>query len=151
MVQAAQGRGLGVLVRLTEQRAGKMCGPISQPGEYAVEWRASDGDRKKRSYAAGAGVTGRFLAARIGKGKSKEWLYLFTTREGDWQDLVEEYRRRGGIETDLRSLTPDRHKRLQPGSGGVMPGGAPERIEPASAQLHRGSERPMCLGKARTH
>lgn len=104
MVYAAQTRGLGVLVRLTDQRAAKLCGPISQPGEYVVEWQAGKGDRKKRSYPTGACVKGRVLAARLGRGKSKEWLYLFTTREGDWQVLVEEYRRRGEIETDLRSL-----------------------------------------------
>jgi len=104
MVHAAQARGLDVLVRLTEPRARKLGGPIPQPGEYAVEWRASHWDGKKRSYAAGVSVKGRLLAARIGQGKSKEWLYLFTTGKGDWQELVEAYRRRGEIETDLRSL-----------------------------------------------
>ena len=42
--------------------------------------------------------------ARIGRGKSKEWLYLFTTLDLPADEIVQLYARRWNIETDLRSL-----------------------------------------------
>jgi hypothetical protein len=41
---AAQSRGLAVVLRLTDVRARKLAGPISQPGEYLVLWKASRWD-----------------------------------------------------------------------------------------------------------
>src|ERR1700722_3422762 len=41
---AAQQRDLGVLLRLTEVRAKKLVANISEPGEYAVTWKASRWD-----------------------------------------------------------------------------------------------------------
>jgi hypothetical protein len=101
---AAHQRGLPMLLRLTEQRARKLCGTINEPGAYAVEWRASRADAKGRDLPAGASVKGRVIAARIGRGKSQEWLYLFSTLATAWPSEVELYRRRGDIETDLRAL-----------------------------------------------
>jgi hypothetical protein len=105
IAHAAQQRGLRVLVRLTETRARKLAGPISQPGEYQLGWKASRWDGgKHRRVPAGAELQGRLIAARIGRGKSKQWLYLFTTLELAAEEIVALYSRRWNIETDLRSL-----------------------------------------------
>ncbi len=105
VAHAAQQRGLGVLLRLTKTRARKLVGPLSQAGEQAVIWRASrwDGGKQGR-LPADAAVPGRLIAARVGRGKSKQWLYLFTTLDWPVEQLVELYGRRWNIETDLRSL-----------------------------------------------
>jgi hypothetical protein len=102
---AAQQRNLGVVLRLTEVRARKLIGNVSQAGEHAVEWQATrwDGGKKHR-VAVGSTVTGRLIVARIGRGKSKEWLYLFTTLDLPADEIVQLYARRWNIETDLRSL-----------------------------------------------
>jgi hypothetical protein len=47
---------------------------------------------------------GRLLAARIGRGKSKQWLYLFTTLTMPRKQVLALYGKRWNIETDLRSL-----------------------------------------------
>jgi len=105
MAYAAQQRNLGVVLRLTEVRARKLVGILSQEGEYAVVWDASRWDGgKKRCVSPGSTVAGRLIAARMGRGKSKEWLYLFTTLELPAEEIVELYGRRWNIETDLRSL-----------------------------------------------
>lgn len=103
---AAHQRGLAVVVRLTQVRARKLLGePISQEGEHRVVWKASrwDGGQKHR-VPPGVAVEGRLIAARIGRGKSKQWLYLFTTLEAPADQVVALYARRWNIETDLRSL-----------------------------------------------
>jgi hypothetical protein len=105
IAHAAQQRGLRVLVRLTETRAHKLAGPISQSGEYRLRWKASRWDGgKHRRVPAGAELEGRLIAARIGRGKAKQWLYLFTTLELSAEEIVAWYGRRWNIETDLRSL-----------------------------------------------
>lgn len=99
-------RGLGVVLRLTEVRARKLAGgPISREGEQRVVWRATrwDGGKKHR-VPRDATVAGRLIAVRIGRGKSKQWLYLFTTLDWPLEQLVEWYGKRWNIETDLRSL-----------------------------------------------
>jgi len=102
---AAQQRSHAVLLRLTDVRARKLAGPISQPGEYAVRWEASRWDGGKHGrFPAAAGLDGRVIAARVGRGKSKKWLFLFTTLELPVEELVELYGRRWNVETDLRSL-----------------------------------------------
>jgi putative transposase len=112
MAHAAQQRGVNVVLRLTEPRARKLAGVFSQAGERDVVWKASRWDGgKRRKFAADAQLAGRLVAARIGQGKSKEWLYLFTTLPLPAEELVELYGRRWNIETDLRSLkrTVDLH------------------------------------------
>jgi putative transposase len=104
---AAQQRKLVVVLRLTEARARKLVGgPISEPGEYAVTWKASrwDGGKRRCGWSIDAAVEGRLIAARVGRGQSKQWLYLFTTMSQKADDNVELYGRRWSIETDLRSL-----------------------------------------------
>ena len=103
---AAHQQGLGVVTRLTEQRAHKlMGGPISSEGEWPVRWTPSRFDgRRMGGMPAGAGVDGRLIALRIGQGKSKEWLYLFTTLADKAAEMGALYGQRWNIETDLRSL-----------------------------------------------
>ncbi len=95
---AIQQRGLGAVVRLMKVRACKLVGPISQPGEQAVRWSASrwDGGKQHR-LPPGAVVEGRLIAARIGRGKSKQWLYLFTTLDWPAGRIIELYGRRWNI------------------------------------------------------
>lgn len=102
----AQQRGLGVVLRLTEARARKLFGgPISRAGDYRVVWQASRFDGgKHHCVPPQAAVEGRLIAARVGRGKSKQWLYLFTTRSEPAAEIVAMYGGRWNIETDLRSL-----------------------------------------------
>jgi transposase len=70
-----------------------------------VDWRATRWDGGKKHCVPGdAVVTGRLIAARVGRGKSKQWLFLFTTLDWPIQRLVDLYGERWNIETDLRSL-----------------------------------------------
>jgi len=102
----AHQRGHEVLVRLTGERARKLSGgPISEEGEWVVRWVPSRFDgRRQGGMPEGALVEGRLIAARIGRGKSKEWLYLFTTLALSREEVVALYGKRYRIETDLRSL-----------------------------------------------
>ena len=103
---AAQQRGLESVVRLTVQRARKlMGGAISQVGDWPVCWRVSRWDGRRRGgLPREAAVDGRLLAARIGRGKSKEWLFLFSTLAWPPEEVLALYSKRWRIETDLRSL-----------------------------------------------
>jgi putative transposase len=102
----AQQRGLQVVVRLTAERARKLNGgPIAEEGERPVRWTPSRFDgRRQGGMPEGASLQGRLIAVRIGQGKSKEWLYLFTTVDLPWEDVLALYGKRWNIETDLRSL-----------------------------------------------
>jgi putative transposase len=105
MAHAAQQRGLKVLLRLTDVRARKLAGIFSATGEREVVWTASRWDGgKRRKFEDGSQVRGRVIAARMGRGKSQEWLFLFTTLALPTEDIVALYGRRWNIETDLRSL-----------------------------------------------
>jgi len=44
------------------------------------------------------------IAARLGSGRSQEWIYLFTTLDLPAEEIVALYGRRWNIETDLRAL-----------------------------------------------
>jgi hypothetical protein len=107
-VYSAQQQGLPVVVRLTAARAQSkslLGGPISRVGDYPVCWRPSRWDGKgQQHWPAGAGVEGRLIAGRVGRGKHKQWLYLFTTWSRPAEEVVALYGRRWNIETDLRSL-----------------------------------------------
>jgi hypothetical protein len=102
---AAHQRGLQVVLRLTEVRARKLAGLLSQPGQHRLRWKASRWDGgKQRPWTEDADLEGRLIAARVGRGKSKQWLYLFTTLDLPVEEILQLYRRRWNIETDLRSL-----------------------------------------------
>ncbi len=108
-VYDAHQQGLAVVVRLTAARAQSkslMGGPIAREGDQPLCWRPSrwDGGKGQQPWPADAGVEGRLIAWRVGRGKHKKWLYLFTTLSLPAQEVVELYGRRWNIETDLRSL-----------------------------------------------
>ncbi len=102
----AQQQGHGVILRLTTVRARSLAGgPIARTGDYPIEWRSSRWDGKKqRAWPADASVPGRLIAWRVGRGKHKQWLYLFTTLSLPAEEIVALYGKRWRIETDLRSL-----------------------------------------------
>ena len=106
VVSAAHQRSLEVVVRMTEERARKLAGgPIQAEGEQAVQWGPSRFDgRRSGQRPAGAAVDGRLISLRIGRGKSKQWLHLFTTGAQPAEHLLALYGKRWNIETDLRSL-----------------------------------------------
>jgi hypothetical protein len=103
---AVDQRGLGVVTRLTRDRACKLAGgPIDAEGERTVRWTPSRFDgRRQGGMPGGACVEGRLIAMRFGRGKSKEWLYLFTTLRLPREEVAALYGQRWRIETDLRSL-----------------------------------------------
>jgi putative transposase len=101
----AQRAGHQVLLRLTDVRAHKLGERISRAGEYAVSWKPSRWDKaKQQPWPPEAAVQGRLMAYRIGRGKKKTWLYLFTDLNLPAEQIVELYARRWNIETDLRAL-----------------------------------------------
>jgi IS4 transposase len=113
---SAQQAGHRAIVRLTAVRAKRlMGGPITREGDYPVCWRASRWDGKKKSkpqprpWPEDAAIEGRLIAWRVGRGKHKQWLYLFTTTSLPAEDVVALYGRRWRIETDLRSLKQTVH------------------------------------------
>lgn len=101
-----QQRGFFTLARLTQQRACKLAGgPISEQGEWRVRWTPSRLDgRRQGGIPEGSVVEGRLIACRAGRGKSQQWLYLFTTLALPREEVVALYGKRYRIETDLRSL-----------------------------------------------
>lgn len=107
----AHQRQLGVVVRLTKDRAHKLFGgPISRPGDTPLVWKPSRHDQPQvRGWPAEAALPGRLIAARVGRGKARQWLYLFTTLELPAEEIVALYGQRWHIETDLRSLKKTVH------------------------------------------
>jgi hypothetical protein len=106
-----QQAGHQAIVRLTAVRAKSlMGGPIAREGDYRVCWRASRWDGRKKGWPAPrlwppeACIEGRLIASRVGRGKHKQWLYLFTTTCWPAEEVVAVYGRRWRIETDLRCL-----------------------------------------------
>lgn len=102
----AQRQGHEIIIRLTAARAGKLAGgAISHAIDQPVQWQSSRQDGKKnRTWPADASVPGRLLARQVGRGKHKQWLYLFTTLTLPAEEIVACYGKRWRIETDLRSL-----------------------------------------------
>jgi hypothetical protein len=102
----AQQRGHTVVLRLTDVRAKRLFGgPIRRECDCAVRWQPSRFDQVQLPPdTAEAGVAGRLIARRVGRGKSKKWLYLFTTLEIAADEVVAQYGRRWNVETDLRYL-----------------------------------------------
>lgn len=103
---AATIRDHRVIVRLTKKRAEKIADEsISVEGERMVVWKPSRWDKcPDGQWPATAEIAGRLIACRLGRGKSKEWLYLFTTVELPMSEVVKLYGKRWIIETDLLSL-----------------------------------------------
>jgi hypothetical protein len=103
---SASQHGLNVIIRLTDERARKVAGgPIACEGEQAACWKPSRWDgRRHGGMPEDASISGRLISVRIGRGKSKQWLHLFTTLTLPQAEVVEQYGKRWNIETDLRSL-----------------------------------------------
>lgn len=94
-----------VIVRLTEKRARALVGPMASSKTYAVQWRPSKFERRKSpDLADDVMVPGRLIACRVGRGKSQQWLYLFTTWTVPDEMVITSYGKRWNVETDLRSL-----------------------------------------------
>lgn len=106
VAHAASQKGLPVVLRLTHERFQKVWNGTADGGQdRAVEWLASRSDRRRHpDLPAGACLAGRILVARMQSGSSTEFLYLFTTLELPAEQVLEIYRCRWKIETDLRSL-----------------------------------------------
>ena len=106
MAWAIHQRGHHPLIRLTAERATRLAGgSIAQEGEYQVQWRPSRWDRLNwEERPAEAVIEGRLIAARVGRGKSRQWLFVFTTAALSGDQVVALYGQRWKIETDLRSL-----------------------------------------------
>jgi hypothetical protein len=103
--QAGEHR-LDVVIRLTNERASQVAGgAIPQEGEQSVVWRPSRFDgRRQGGLPKDAALSGRLISVRIGRGKSRDWLHLFTTTTLPLAEVVALYGQRWNIETDLRAL-----------------------------------------------
>src|SRR5437762_11835409 len=103
---AATQKGLGVLLRLTEDRFKKLWGgPPACGQERSITWQASKWERQTHpGLPAQAAVKGRILVAQMQSGSETEFLYLFTTLSVPAEEILQIYRSRWYVETDLRSL-----------------------------------------------
>jgi Transposase DDE domain len=106
VVWEATAKAHPVVVRLTKVRAERLAGgAIAHEGDWSVAWRAKRWDQPQAAaWPANAEVRGRLLAFRVGRGNSKQWLYLFTTVALAAREVLALYQQRWNIETDLRSL-----------------------------------------------
>jgi hypothetical protein len=107
IAHSALQKGHAVVLRLTDPRAKRLRGaPLTEQGDYPVEWKASGGsrDRQEKLLSTDTAIRGRLIAWRVGRGKTKQWLYLFTTLTISAAEVVALYGKRWHIETDLRSL-----------------------------------------------
>jgi hypothetical protein len=105
IAHSAHQKGHAVVIRLTSPRAKRLLdAPLNRPGVYPVEWKASSRERAKHGKRTTDAVPGRLIVWRVGRGQSKQWLYLFTTVSLPPEEVVALYGKRWHIETDLRSL-----------------------------------------------
>jgi len=102
---AAQQHQKPMILRLTNARAQRLLRKPLTPGwEEAVVWQPSRDDRRAHpQIPAGASLPGRVVIAQL-KGTRDTLLCLFTTLEQTASQVLELYRRRWNVETDLRSL-----------------------------------------------
>jgi len=106
IAHSAHQKGHAVVIRLTDQRAKHLMGaPITEAGDSPVLWKAGQRNRSSQGKLSPAtAIQGRLIAWRMGRGKNKQWLYLFTTLTIPAEEVVALYGKRWHIETDLRSL-----------------------------------------------
>ena len=103
---AVQHSGRRMVLRLTVSRANAITRGILPPlGTHRkVVWSASRWDRKKHpDLPTDAQLQGWVVAAR-NPSKRTEKMYFFTTVDPDSTDILELYKERWNIETDLRAL-----------------------------------------------
>jgi hypothetical protein len=106
IAHAASTKSLPVVLRLTQARYQKIAQGSSVVGpDQPVTWLASREDRRAHPHLTPqAAVAGRLLVAQMESGSVTELLYLFTTLTLPAPQILELYRCRWNIETDLRSL-----------------------------------------------
>lgn len=94
-----------LLLRLTAARAQKVLGGVLRNGTHRkLVWQASRWDREKHpSLPEQASIEGWVVVCR-NPSRPQEKLCLFTTLESSPQELLDLYKLRWNIETDLRSL-----------------------------------------------
>ena len=91
---------------LPESNRASPCASKDAPpaSPHPVVWQPSRLECRKHSLPEGAEVAGRLITTRIGRGKSQQWLCLFTTSSLAAEEVLAVYSKRWSIETDLRSL-----------------------------------------------
>jgi len=106
VVYAARAKGFPVVLRLTKERFQRVWNGTADRGQdRPVKWLASRSDRTRHpDLPPQASVAGRILVAQMQSGSATEFLYLFTTLELPAEQILEIYRCRWRIETDLRSV-----------------------------------------------
>jgi hypothetical protein len=104
IAHSALQKGHAVVLRLTDPRAKRLRGaPLTEQGDYPVEWKAGNRASQEK-FPPDTAIHGRLIAWRVGRGKTKQWLYLFTTLTIPAEEVVALYGKRWHVETDLRSL-----------------------------------------------
>jgi len=101
-----------MVLRLTEVRASKILGrELGAREDVKLTWTASRWDCKAHPELAGATISGRLIVCP-NPSRPGESLYLFTTLDLRWEQVLDVYKLRWNIETDLRSLkrTVELHK-----------------------------------------
>jgi len=94
-----------MVLRLTQSRAQKILGAELREGlDCRLVWRASRWDREAHpDLPQQASVEGRLIVCRH-PSRPKQHLYLFTDLDLPWLEILEIYKLRWNVETDLRSL-----------------------------------------------
>jgi hypothetical protein len=102
---AVQQSGRTMIFRLTQARAQKVLGRQLREGtDERVVWQASRGDRKTHpELPDGACLSGRLIVC-ANPTRPGQMLYLFTTLDLPAEEILEIYKLRWNVETDLRSL-----------------------------------------------
>jgi hypothetical protein len=102
---AVQQSGRPMLLRLTRARAQKILGgPLEVGTDRKMVWEPSRFERQAHpELLAGARVEGRLLVCE-NPCREGECFYFWTTLDLPAQEILEMYKLRGNIETDLRSL-----------------------------------------------
>jgi len=105
---AADQRKHPMVLRLTAARAQRLAGEELRDGvDRRLVWKPSRDDRRSHpQLPAAAAVAGRLIVQRVqpSNGGAAILLALFTTLEGEAEQIVALYGGRWNIETDLRSL-----------------------------------------------
>lgn len=98
-----QSSGRGVVVRLTESRFRSMRknARLGEPGRWTLTWRPTPRERKSHGLVADAKVTGWLHEVRV---NPKLTLWLFATVPDPGHAPAALYRRRLGVETDIRNI-----------------------------------------------
>ena len=94
-----------MILRLTQERARKILGATPQPGmDRKLVWTASAWDQKAHpALPSGASLEGRLLVCE-NPSRPGQFLYLWTSLDLPVEPILDMYKLRWNIETDLRSL-----------------------------------------------